>query len=81
MIASQVLYDAFRDMCCEDFQSIMERDYPDFNEALMVFLPKKAAGTTVDGMEYFTASCTRPLSITNVDNRLICSAVRIFIEP
>ena len=47
----------------------------------MVFLPKKAVGSTPDGMEIFTPENTRPLSIANTDNRLICSAVRLHVEP
>ena len=81
VLASEVLHRAFLDMVRDDHCEIMEEDYPDFNEALMVFLPKKAVGTSDSGLDIFTAEGTRPLSITNTDNRLIGSAVRMFVEP
>ena len=47
----------------------------------MVFVPKKPCVVTADGLDQHTADCTRPLSITCTDNRIICSAVRRHIEP
>ena len=47
----------------------------------MVFLPKKASHTLPDGMEAFSPGNLRPLSITNTDNRIFGSAVRLHIEP
>ena len=46
----------------------------------MVFLPKKASGS-LNGVDFFDPSDTRPLSIVNSDNRIMASAVRLVIEP
>ena len=46
-----------------------------FNESLMVFLPKKTSGS-LNGVDFFDQSDTRPLSIVNSDNRIMASAVR-----
>ena len=34
-----------------------------------------------DGTPFFDADAVRPLNVTNADNRLLASAVRILIEP
>lgn len=44
----------------------------DFNLILMVFLPKKLAGVDSSVAEYYDASDTRPLSISNMDDRTLC---------
>ena len=64
-----------------DFDADDNDDPSGFNEALMVFLPKKASHTTADGTEVYAPENTRPLSIVNCDNRLMASAVRYRIEP
>ena len=46
-----------------------------------MFLPKKSSGTTDDGVDIYAPGDVRPLNITNCDNRLLASAVRIAIEP
>jgi len=51
-----------------------------FNEALMVFLPKKPSGQEGDTV-FYEPGDTRPLAIVNTDNRLIASAYRILLEP
>ena len=48
---------------------------------LYSFLLKKAVGGSADGNEIFEAGGVRPLNVTNTDNRLIASAVRLLIEP
>jgi len=50
-----------------------------FNDALMVFLPKKPSGVW-EGVDYYEPGDTRPLSIVNSDNRLMASAVRLRME-
>ena len=52
----------------------------DFNDAAMVFLPKKPVGI-VEGKPVYDANNTRPLSIVNTENRLMASAVRLAMEP
>ena len=52
-----------------------------FNESLMCCLPKQSSHTTSDGEQVYAAENTRPLSITNTDNRLIANAFRIRWEP
>ena len=48
-----------------------------FNAGIMACLPKTAIGQTDEGEDIYDASSTRPLSIVNTDNRLMCSAARI----
>lgn len=52
-----------------------------FNESLLCCLPKKASRTASDGEGIYEAGETRPLSITNTDNRLIANAYRLRWEP
>eukprot|EP00959_Pyramimonas_sp_CCMP1952_P405164 8491780-Pyramimonas_sp.AAC.1 len=47
----------------------------------MCCLPKQASHTTETGDQVHEAANTRPLSITNTDNRLIANAFRIRWEP
>jgi hypothetical protein len=49
----------------------------EFNEGIMVCLPKTATGETEDGEDVYVASNTRPLAIGNTDNRLMCGAARM----
>ena len=76
-----ILYDAFTALTADDALSTLDRDWQDFNSSLLVFLPKKPSGETEEGIMVYEAANTRPLNITNADNRLICSAVRLCIEP
>ena len=46
----------------------------------MDFLPKKLVDV-IDGAEAYAADGVRPLNITNVDNRLVASAVKLALEP
>ena len=79
--AAVALYDAFVTISGPDGQRILEEDWDSFNESNMVFLPKKASGRTEDGSDIFTPNNMRPLNITNTDNRIMCSAMRLHIEP
>ena len=58
----------------------MEQGYQDFNESIMVFLPKVPVDTTEFGLEVNEPDGTRPLNITNADNRLMANSVRMSIE-
>ncbi len=49
----------------------------EFNEGIMVCLPKTATGATEDGEDIYEAADTRPLAIGNTDNRLMCGAARL----
>ena len=62
-------------------EDLMQTLYPEFNESLMVCLPKQAVDADEDGQEVYDPEGTRPLNITNADNRIIANAVRLKIEP
>ena len=47
------------------------------NHALLVCLPKKPTSTTPDGHNAYHSNNTRPLAISNTDNRLLASACRL----
>ena len=79
-LAADVLYKAFRAMGGAGGLAALEQECPNFNESLMVFLPKKADGADAAGNPVYTPENTRPLSITNTDNRLLASAVRLKVE-
>ena len=53
--AIEMLYGAFRVLIRDDGPSVLRRDYPDFNESLLFFLPKKASSTMPDGGQAFEA--------------------------
>jgi len=80
-LAVDILFGAFQDMTAEGGPERMADQYPDFNASLLFFIPKKASGTTEDGTAYYDADAVRPLNVTNADNRLLASAVRMLIEP
>ena len=80
-LACDTLHDAFVELSSEEGEDMMLREYPDFNESLLIFLPKKAVDQTADGTEVFEPSGVRPLNITNADNRLLASAGRLVLEP
>ena len=60
---------------------MVREEWQSFNESIMVFLPKKPTSSRTDGTAVFPAGNFRPLNVTNTDNRLLCSAVRLYIEP
>ena len=51
----------------------------DFNESIMIFLPKEASGHLA-GQPYFDPGSTRPLSLANTLTKLVCTACRISVE-
>ena len=60
---------------------LVEEEWADFNESLLFLLPKAPSGTLRSGEGYYEPENTRPLSVTNTDNRLLANAVRYLIEP
>ena len=52
-----------------------------FNESFLCCLPKTASYLNDQGEQVYEAKNTRPLTITNTDNRIIASAYRIRWEP
>ena len=52
----------------------------DFNCSLLHFLPKKVSGSLQDGTSYYEVDSVRPFNVTNSDNRLLASAVRLLVE-
>eukprot|EP00972_Heterocapsa_arctica_P105542 15549278-Heterocapsa_arctica.AAC.1 len=64
----------------ENAVDILEEAYGgghEFNAGIMACLPKVAIGVTEEGDDIYDAASTRPLSIGNTDNRLMCSAARL----
>ena len=52
-------------------------DHPhNYNESILVCLPKKSSSTTPDGVNAYVPANTRPLNIVNADNRIVASAAR-----
>ena len=88
-LAVDTLYDVFEVLCSDDGQEILTEAYRgmtsaqahEFNLSVLCLLPKKATGHDEACGDYYHPSDTRPLSICNVDNRLLASAARIAWEP
>ncbi|MDA8582658.1 reverse transcriptase domain-containing protein, partial [bacterium] len=80
-LAVDTLRDALRGLASEEGARLLEQDYPDFNQSLVFFLPKTSSTTAPDGAPACEAKNVRPLNVTNCDNRLLATAVRIGLEP
>ena len=80
-LAVDVLFEAFQSMTAEAGPEVTLEEYQELNSSLLFFLPKSPTGTQSDGAEYYAAKAVRPLNVTNSDNRILASAVRILIEP
>ena len=52
-------------------------NFPEFNEALLVCLPKKTQAFDPEGNPIYHPGETRPLAISNTDNRLIATTARL----
>ena len=61
--------------------ALMDRYCPTFNHSTMVFLPKTPVPGSPSDSPVFYPSAVRPLNISNADNRILASAVRIAVEP
>ena len=79
-LAVDLLHGAFVDLTLPEGPNLMREDYPNFNASILIFLPKKPVGKAADDTPVFEASGVRPLNVTNCDNRLIASAVRLTLE-
>ena len=51
-----------------------------FNAGVMVFIPRKVPQKQ-EGREFHAPGDSRPLTIVNIDNRLIANAMLLRIEP
>jgi len=80
-LAAEVFHKAYSEMTSPEGPDKMREEWANFNECLMVFLPKKPTATLPGGLETFSPGCFRPLAIANTDNRILGSAVRLHIEP
>ena len=88
-LAVDVLHDVFEslsssnahDTLVKAFESMSPAQSHDFNVSIMCLLPKKATGHDTDMGNFFHPGDTRPLSVSNVDNRMLASAARIAWEP
>jgi len=80
-LASGAFEEAYKEMIAADGLAQVRDEWSSFNESVMVFIPKKATSTRADGSEVFPPGNMRPLNITNTDNRILCSAVRLHVEP
>ena len=58
-----------------------DADHDSFNESLLCCLPKDTQRADEVGTPIHTPATTRPLSITNCDNRIIANAYRLVWEP
>ena len=87
-----VLHRALQELLTDDARSKLQQAYSrfqggegnrphDFNLSLLCCLPKKASGIDAIHGTFYDADSTRPLSIVNVDNRILASACRLAWEP
>jgi hypothetical protein len=51
-----------------------------FNLAYMCFIPKDPTGHNAYGIPYYSADCTRPLSLADTFNKLLANTLRIALE-
>ena len=72
--ATEILWQALQTLYTDP---TAHTQYDTFNHALLVCLPKKPTSTTPDGQNTYHSGNTRPLAISNTDNRLLASACRI----
>ena len=86
-LAVDVLFSAAEELSTEHGRDSLLTAFPadengdtSFNEAVMVFIPKKVAHE-VNGIRCHKPDEVRPLSIVNTDNRLMANAVRLRVEP
>ena len=79
--AITILHEAYNTLSSEGGEHIMRPDYPDFIHSDIVFLKKFVSGSHSEWGDFCTPEDTRPLNITNSDNRLLANAVRLRMEP
>ena len=71
--AEELLVNAYKHMGSEEAHA--------FNHSILCCLPKKPSGEDEKGEKYYTPEATRPLNVSNMDNRIVTSAVRLAWEP
>ena len=84
-----VLYDVYEALASDQaietlmsaFEGASQEQTHDFNASILCLLAKKPTGVEDSVGAYFHPKDTRPLSICNVDNRLLASAARLAWEP
>jgi len=69
------------DVLTEAFSSMTLEERHAFNASILCCLPKKPSGVHEEAGEFYHPDATRPLNISNVDNRLLASAARLAWEP
>ena len=69
------------DILMAAFEGLSGEHCHDFNASILCLLAKKPIGVDDSAGTYFHPKDTRPLSICNVDNRLLASAARLAWEP
>ena len=82
-----VLFDAAKALSSDKGRRSLLEIFPlnpqgdtEFNEAVMVFIPKKVARDR-NGVRFHKPAETRPLSLVNTDNRWMANAHRHRVEP
>ena len=84
-LADKVLWDVTKALAAENSMELQDRAYQresyTFNGSLLACLPKTPSQQTPDGLAVYAPSSTRPLSISNTDNRLISVTIKHSWEP
>ena len=80
-LAAPVMFAALTQLTSADGLDTLQEDYPEFNESILTFLPKKSDEVDLMGTPIYAPANTRPLNITNADNRILSNTVRLKIEP
>jgi len=63
------------------FSTLDPSEARSFNESILCLLPKKVSGADEINGAYYETGATRPLSVSNVDSRILASAARLAWEP
>ena len=79
--SATILLEAAEFIFTSDVGHIPQADIELLNGSLLFLLPKKPTGFTSEGIEIYEPANTRPLNVANTDNRLLCNAIRLAIEP
>ena len=88
-VAVDALYDVFEVLASDAGEDTLNAAYASmtlsqihaFNNSILCCLPKKPTGHDDNLGDYYHAGATRPLNVSNVDNRLLASAARLAWEP
>ena len=80
-VAVKILFKACRSLSSDKGASLLSEGYPSFHSSDMVFLQKYITGVDETHGSFCAPEDTRPLNVTNSDNRLLANAVRLRIAP